>query len=222
MTTISRRLIRRENGYEVWREISRPDFEVEVIDDAGDPDGAAQFADDLEDASGRLVTLEVAYTPDGDYIGDIEHAKLLCVRKGIIPQTFGNRQVCSIGFCEVEQRWYGWSHRAMFGFEVGSHVKPGDCAYMPKDKETFRLDCLRFWGDEHHAETWAVEERGPNGENGVLTSWRYAGTVPNEKLRSKIDGTFKPYPEKFGRGEWVAQTIDDAKEMAIAFANSVA
>lgn len=216
MTLISRKLLRRENGYEVWREIS-----AEVINDGGDPDGAAEAVDDIEDASGRLVTLDVAYTSAGEYIGDTECAQYIAQR-GIAPQTIADNAVCSIGFCEHEQKWYGWSHRAMFGFGVGSHVKPGDCAYKPKDEEDFRLDCIRFWDDKHHTKTWAVEDRGEDGELGVLTSWCYTDTVPNKRLRNEITGLFTPYPENFGRGEWTAQTLHDAKQMAIAFAHGVA
>ncbi len=31
----------------------------------------------------------------------------------------------SIGYSEKEKKWYGWSHRAIGGFEVGDVVKPG-------------------------------------------------------------------------------------------------
>ncbi len=31
-----------------------------------------------------------------------------------------------IGFAPKTQKWYGWSHRAIFGFKVGDRVKPGD------------------------------------------------------------------------------------------------
>lgn len=34
----------------------------------------------------------------------------------------------SIGFSEKEQKWYGWSHRAIYGFGVGHVVEDGDCA----------------------------------------------------------------------------------------------
>jgi hypothetical protein len=34
----------------------------------------------------------------------------------------------SIGFSEKEKKWYGWSHRAIYGFKVGDKVKEGDCA----------------------------------------------------------------------------------------------
>jgi hypothetical protein len=29
----------------------------------------------------------------------------------------------SIAFSEKEQKWYGWSHRTIYGFGVGHHVK---------------------------------------------------------------------------------------------------
>jgi hypothetical protein len=52
----------------------------------------------------------------------------LIVKRGIVPQlrtpTSG---VCSIGYNRRERKWYGWSHRAIFGFRVGSVVKQGDC-----------------------------------------------------------------------------------------------
>ncbi len=31
-----------------------------------------------------------------------------------------------IGFAPKEQKWYGWSHRAIYGFKVGDTVKKGD------------------------------------------------------------------------------------------------
>lgn len=31
-----------------------------------------------------------------------------------------------IGYAPKTQTWYGWSHRAVTGFKVGSTVKPGD------------------------------------------------------------------------------------------------
>lgn len=35
----------------------------------------------------------------------------------------------SLGFSEEEQKWYGWSYRAIFGFGIGSEVKKGCCGY---------------------------------------------------------------------------------------------
>lgn len=75
------------------------------------------------------VLVSSAYTvPKGQYIGDPKWAHRLIVQRGIKPEL--NKQshcVCSIGFCEKEQKWYGWSHRAIFGFGIGDLVKEGDC-----------------------------------------------------------------------------------------------
>ncbi len=36
----------------------------------------------------------------------------------------------SIGFSDSEQKWYGWSHRAIYGFGIGEKIKKGNCAYV--------------------------------------------------------------------------------------------
>jgi hypothetical protein len=33
----------------------------------------------------------------------------------------------SIGWSEDEQKWYGWSHRAVYGYKIGDVVKKGHC-----------------------------------------------------------------------------------------------
>lgn len=170
MTMISRKMLRRENGYEVWREISRPYFEAKIINDAGDPKGVQEIVDAIDDASDRLVTLEVAYTPRGSYIGNLETATFL-VSKGIVPEALPSHNVCSIGFNKNEQKWYGWSHRAIFGFEIGAIAKEGDCV------------CSSGWTDEYLLEH------------------------PEEDLRLPVG--------------FEAKTLEDAKRMAIAFAESV-
>lgn len=38
-----------------------------------------------------------------------------------------NSQVACIGFSEKERKWYGWSHRAFYGFGIGHIVKQGNC-----------------------------------------------------------------------------------------------
>jgi len=70
------------------------------------------------------VWMTVAYNHDGDYIGNSKTAHFLCVKKGILPEKAHKKdRVCSIGFCKKEQKWYGWSHRAIFGFKVGDKIQ---------------------------------------------------------------------------------------------------
>ena len=45
---------------------------------------------------------------------------------GVAPQGANpNSNVCSIGFSEREQKWYGWSHRALCGFPIGYVAEEG-------------------------------------------------------------------------------------------------
>lgn len=132
-------------------EISRRNYKAGYVVVKGIVDGEEFGGDDWEMAH--------AETPAGDYIGSAKDAHFLCRKKGIAPEKADpESSVCSIGFCKKEQKWYGWSHRAIFGFGIGSEVKRGDCAYVP---------------------------------------------------------------EEFGRGEWTAETLDDAKQMAMDFAEDV-
>jgi hypothetical protein len=82
-------------------------------------DGSEFEMDDFE--------MRSAYTSTGDYIGDPKWAWRLFNKWGIQPEISDpSHSVCSIGFNPDEQKWYGWSHRAMHGFEVGDVVKEGD------------------------------------------------------------------------------------------------
>lgn len=82
-----------------------------------------------EDAAyGRDFTMTTAYTPDGNYIGNSKAAYRLIVKYGIKPELSGtDDNICSIGFREKDQKWFGWSHRALHGFGVGDVVEEGDC-----------------------------------------------------------------------------------------------
>jgi len=46
-------------------------------------------------------------------------------KHGIKPEK-GRAKKPAIGFSEDEQKWYGWSHRAIYGFKIGDVVKKGD------------------------------------------------------------------------------------------------
>lgn len=75
------------------------------------------------------VTVDFTFTiPEALYIGNTKWAYRLW-KRGIVPELKrpGSR-VCSVGFCESKQKWYGWSHRAIYGFGIGDVVEEGDCA----------------------------------------------------------------------------------------------
>lgn len=63
-----------------------------------------------------------AYNPSGDYIGSPRDARAL-TKRGIMPELrTPDSQVCSIGYSPVNKKWYGWSHRAIFGFGIGQKI----------------------------------------------------------------------------------------------------
>jgi hypothetical protein len=137
-----------------------------------------------------------------------------------------------VGFSPKDNKWYGWSHRAIFGFEIGSTCRKGQCHYMAKDKDHFLDATLEFWDDDCHLTTTAVHDRQeviywqeslPSGEfeDGVTVSWIYDDKIPNVKLRGETGSCFTAYPETWGRGEWTAETMADAKQMAIDFNEGV-
>jgi hypothetical protein len=70
--------------------------------------------------------LRSTYNPNGDYIGEPKMAKMLA-DKGIIPEkSKKDHCVCSIGYSPKDKKWYGWSHRAIYGFKPGYKVKKDD------------------------------------------------------------------------------------------------
>lgn len=83
-----------------------------------------KFKDDIE--------LEVSYNLNDDYIGDKETAIQLCEKRGIRPELITpDSVICQIGKCvdkdsEDFDKWFGWSHRAIYGFAIGDVVGEGD------------------------------------------------------------------------------------------------
>ena len=121
--------------------------------------------------TGDTVVMKTAYTPTGNYIGSSKWAHRLIVKLCIVPELIPDHRVCSIGFSESQQKWFGWSHRAIYGFAVGDVVKEGDCCAMAG------------WTDEYIAEHPEEDRSLPVG--------------------------------------FVAASLDDCRQMAIAFAESV-
>lgn len=162
---------------------------------------------------------------DGSYftIVGMDGLFKMLLRRGITEQLQASSKcgrVVSIGYNPKQKKWYGWSHRALYGFGIGSTCRKGDCHYNAANKKDFLEDMIRFWKDKGHEKTTGVKVGGD--KPGVMISWLYNNTVNNKSLHGQIGGIFVPYPKKFGRGEWVAKTMKDAKQMAIDFARGVA
>jgi len=179
------------------------------------------------------VEITSAYTPGGAYIGDEAWAQKL-EELGIAPELRApDNEVCSIGFCEREQKWYGWSHRAMWGFGIGDTVAKGDCAYtadtvdgLIEDYVGFFADVCdpdetrallvpdyennRVWvGEKHYVATMA------SSAEGVALAIECPEMLPQGQI------TMGGYWMGVGRGAWTARTLEDAKQMACDFAEGV-
>ena len=169
--------------------------------------------------------MDGAYNPEGLYLGDKKTALYLTKKKGItlFERVGENDNIASIGFNSIEQKWYGWSHRAINGFGIGSEVKKGDCAYMPPNEEDFIEDAKQFWSGTGHEDIQAkiVEEWNDEMIRGVYVSWVYSAECSNKSIHGQIRGSFEPFPKVYGKGEWVAETLEDAKQMAKNFAGDV-
>ncbi len=73
------------------------------------------------------VIMASIYATDGGYVGTTEDFARLFER-GILPEIADkNNKTCSIGKSFKDGKWYGWSHRAICGFEIGDKAEEGSC-----------------------------------------------------------------------------------------------
>lgn len=143
-----------------------------------------------------------------------------------------------VGFSPKDNKWYGWSHRAIFGFEVGSTCKKGDCHYVPETPEKLIDDHANFF-----KEFGEDEIKYKRNECHILPDRSGIRILPMpleiqmttvDNIGSILDGEIDLedcevvdinkdsfYTIKCGRGEWVAKTMEDAKQMAIDFNEGV-
>lgn len=78
------------------------------------------------DSSDEPTEMRSAYSFAGDYIGPASEAEKFS-EFGIV--YFERREpdstVASIGFNPATEKWFGWSHRAIYGYGVGDVVESG-------------------------------------------------------------------------------------------------
>ena len=184
-------------------------------------------------------TMKSAYTPDGNYIGDQKIAHFLCKKLGIKPQPrpvetyhFGAEMAaeanngrgftCSIGFCEAEQKWYGWSHRAIYGFGVGETCKKGDCGYRPSTVDEL-YDSVTMPDEDGYV--WVTPDRVEKLEDGIRIRHDMVFYTDENPEAGELLNLVPAEPDyqfiAIGRGEWTAKTLDDCFWMACDFAESI-
>lgn len=139
-----------------------------------------------------------------------------------------------VGFSPTEKKWYGWSHRGICGFTIGSTCKKGDCHYVADTPEGLINDYAEFFADisqEYADECQILDDRSgirilhspqiiPMAEiiDEALES------IENDEIGSleAVDMAKDAYSVvKCGRGEWTAETLEDAKQMAKDFNRGV-
>lgn len=162
---------------------------------------------------------------------------------GIVPELREpHLTVPTIGFSEKEQKWYGWSHRAIYGFGIGSTVKKGDIGYVADTPEGLIEQHVDFFADisEECAKQAFDECQILDDRSGI----RILHTPLIVPMASSIEEALEAFDSdtselkqvdlkqidlnpgytivKCGRGEWTAKTLEDAKEMACDFAKEIA
>lgn len=170
---------------------------------------------------------------DGSYLTRVGMEASLnhLLKLGITEQVqagHGEPTTANIGFNPVVNKWFGWSHREIFGFGVGSKCKKGDCGYEPKNKQDFAEACFAFWGEDSYSIGDGKFEFGEGPDHtgkkevkGVWVTYTYSDKVPNKSLIGTEYTHFSQFPDKWGKGEWTANNLEEAKEMAIDFARGV-
>ena len=173
---------------------------------------------DGSEYGGDDTVMRSAYTLNGDYIGDWKTAYRLCTKRGIKPELrTDTSNVCSIGWCEQEGKWYGWSHRAIYGFKIGSTVKKGDVAYVPST-----VDELYDAELDYGTRAGGIERL----LDGIRIKHDMVTYTDENPLTGELTNPVPAPPEyhiiKIGKGDWVARSLKDAKQMAMDFAEGVA
>ena len=196
-------------------------------------------------------TVEIMDTPsivyrskfDNGYIGHVGRESVLEFLANLEIteelQTRGNPEklhAVSVGFSPKHQKWYGWSHRAIYGFGIGSKIEKGDCAYTADNPEEMIADYANFFADisaecaeQHRQQCQILPDR--SGIRILHAPLKIPMLESIDQLPEAIDGEIDlPAVDimgdgvqilKCGRGEWTAKTLDDAKQMATDFAENV-
>lgn len=151
----------------------------------------------------------------GIYLGGAHMAHMLCSKYGIkkFELRTDNSKVASVGFSERDQKWYGWSHRAIHGFGIGARCEKGDCAYRPDNFKELQEDCGgNYNGVCSIKQTVQVQD---------TPGFNYLIVLPDDEEEQEPLCCLENCVYALGRGEWTAENLEDAHQMAIDFAANV-
>ena len=121
-----------------------------------------------------------------------------------------------VGYSPKDKKWYGWSHRAIYGFKIGSTCKKGDCHYKGRNLKELEEDAISFWTEKDHKNVKCTGIVKHGKDSFFKIEWKYSNKVPNKKIRNQIK-SIEHYITSIGKGEWTAKSMKDAKQMAIDF-----
>lgn len=181
---------------------------------------------------------------DGSYFGreGMERDIKFLLKKGITEQLQNAHNVedhtVNVGFNREENKWYGWSHRAIYGFGIGSECKKGHCGYTPSTPEDLFKNVTEKDKDGwqwHEPENVELMEDGVRIKVGMVKQRGNQEPLTSKNIADKCDVImdtegktidYEPcepdyFEIKCGRGEWKAKNLDDAKQMAIDFADGI-
>ena len=145
-----------------------------------------------------------------------------------------------IGLSSKDQLWYGWTHRGIAYFGIGTHVKKGNVAYTADNVYELYYDIIQWNKDysDFNIDCYKIKDNTVVIEYPMIQC-KLGKECPKLKHELEFDADV-PYPPEvkaheceyveaesefrtvnIGKGEWTAKTLEDAKEMAIAFRNGI-
>lgn len=139
-----------------------------------------------QDPKDAPVRMHNGYNHDNKYIGDIETTRTLCDKYGIKPEIkTPDSTVCSVGYSEKDNKWYGWSHRALIGFKIGDKLFEdtfGDdkTPYIEHGEKTIetleqaRESAIRFADSVANCELEARQAGQIIGKSELARNWAFA------------------------------------------------
>lgn len=153
------------------------------------------------------------YTRDGNYVTSARSTvdfirandlQLHCDERLFRPD------IALIGYSEKENAWFGiTSASATFvsKFTVGDVIVKGMPGYIPSNESEYVESVL--------------ETLTPAPVGKITVNVCSECGVRGVRIQAENHDRFFPMPVVFGKGEWTAETIEDAKQMAIDYVNQM-